>query len=212
MSTDGVRHVALHEAAHAVVRYLYGSWNPDHTRRFKDATVVPTDDYRGQVSGHAERWMLSPTAVIDMDYADIGGWDARTRRRVEHTIMVTLAGSVCEDLFGLEETDATVPFEMSDGQVVDIYVGGASSDLQTAYELAGLVGGSDETRSAFIEWLRLRTYDFLNQQHVLQAVEALANALVDRGTLNYREATAVIDEAVLDRSRVAAFAERLQSK
>ena len=56
------------------------------------------------------------------------------------------------------------------------------------------------------------SYDFLNQQQVLQAVEALADALVDSGTLNYREATAVIDEAVLDRSRVAAFAERLQSK
>ncbi len=194
---SGLRRVAIHEAGHAVVRYLYGSWNADHVRRFKTITVIPTDEYDGQVSEHSEKWMASPEGVIDLDYSDVASWKARTRRRVEHQIMVGLAGAVSEDLFGIEQTDATVPYETSDGQIIALYVGGASSDFKAVSDLATLIGGRDDTREAFVEWLHLRTRDFLDRPHVLQAVEALASALEEKGALGYRSSVAILDEAVL---------------
>lgn len=191
---SAVRRVALHEAGHAVARYLYGRWHPDHVRRFKTITVTSDE---GEVVGHSESWMSSD-GVLDLDYSDIGTWDARTRRRIEHHIMVFLAGMVIEDLYDIHDNDEVESVTLGDGRTEDVYIGRSLHDLQRALDLADLAGGSQETRDAYIEWLRLRTRDFLTSPPARGAVEGLADVLEEKGTLGYREAVEVI-QASIDR-------------
>jgi hypothetical protein len=186
------RRVALHEAGHGVMRYLYGKRYPDHVSRFRSASIVPTQDSLGRVTGYAERWMDPAESWIDLEYTDIAEWPARTRRRVEHLIMVNLAGSVVEEIYGVEDTDQTIAITLSSGETADVYVGGSKPDLKSAWELANLVGGDDETIEAYLNWLGKRAKDFLSHPSRRAAIEALADALEEYGTLSYTQAVEAI--------------------
>ena len=191
------RSTFIHEAGHAVVKYVYGGWNLDLVRRFKEVSAEPDDQTAGRLSNHPEKWVGSEEDVTDLDYTDIGSWPARTRRKIEHRIMVCLAGAVAEDMYGFNDSDDTMPVEVSSGGVVDVYWGGSRSDFQAAWEYARLMGGSDETQGALLEWLRCRTRDFLNQPHIMTALERLADALEQQGSLSYGQASSVMDESLI---------------
>ena len=191
-----LRRTALHEAGHAAMRYLYGKSNPALMSSFKSITIEPDEDSLGRVKEHSEQWMEDPDGFIDLDYTDIGSWDARTRRRVEHLIMVMLAGAVIEDIYGFHDSDQTTPVTTFSGETVNVYVGGSSQDLDGVSTLANLVGGSDETQVAFVEWLSCRTEDFLHHPIHRSAVEALATELENSGTLTYQRAVEAMDSGM----------------
>jgi hypothetical protein len=205
-----IRRTALHEAGHAAMRYLYGRSNPDLMSSFKSITIEPDEDSLGKVEGHSEQWMEDPDGFIELDYTVIGSWDERTRRRVEHLIMVMLAGTVTEEIYEVRDTDETTPITTSGGESVDVYVGGSRHDLDGVTHLMSLVGGGQETQEAFVEWLSCRTRDFLSDPFNRAAVEALATELENRGTLGYPKAVEVMhlgmDSAL--QARAAHFRDR----
>lgn len=188
------RCVAEHEAAHAVTRYLYGRLAPGMVRRFSFITVIPTDEYEGLTKPVDESWLKDEELWVAAP--EVGFINAMTRRRIEHAVMVSLAGTVWDEEQQRHDWGTSSTVNLRDGSKVETYAGQRRSDLDSATTLAQLLGGSPDTTQALIDWLWLRTRDFLLRPENQSALHALADNLIDVGTLRYREAAGVMDAAI----------------
>jgi ATP-dependent Zn protease len=149
---------AHHEAGHAVV----SKWNRIAVR---EVTITEDDE----ALGHTRAWPIgdwfSPDVVID----------TRTKRRIEHAIMVLLAGQAAQERF--------------DGSTE-----GAESDSDMAVTLAMYATGSAEQCTKYIERLQFRTDDLVRQ--LWRAIEHVAAVLLDEERLSARRFRQVYADAI----------------
>lgn len=187
------RRTAVHEAGHAVMAYLL-------RRPFTTITVIADDDSYGRVQ-HA--W---PGSWFEPDIE----MNSRTRAYIQDHVMICLAGAEVEEHWIRRVQEP--PADWKDRLKV-----GCAHDMQVARDLAWYAcGGSGEETSAYIEWLRQRV---LNKVGRLDAVisenehpnvaararngdkrfwalvDALADAVVEAGTLRWRQARNVLQAA-----------------
>jgi predicted DNA-binding protein (UPF0251 family) len=191
-----LRHIAEHEAAHTVMRYVYGRQTPGCISRFRNVTIIPEGGAAGHLQGIEATWMETE-ALEDLRYTTIEQQDAATRRRIEHEIMVTLAGAVWDEMHGRFDPNDTISVNGH-----DIYNGAAEWDLRSAHGMASLTRQSNDTTSAYLDWLGARTLDFLSSPLVSEQVVAIADALMDAETLSYsgvRRVIAAHNEALVAR-------------
>jgi hypothetical protein len=183
------RQLAEHEAAHTVMRYVYGRQTPGCRSRFRYVTIVKADDAAGHLAGIGVSWMDDGTFEAIRDET-VERQDAGTRRRIEHDIMVALAGAEWDDMHGRSDAD-----DVDSVHGHDIYVGRVRNDLRNAYDMASLGAHSDATATAYVGWLAARTRDFLALPLVSPLVGAVADALMEVGTLSYADVKRVIADS-----------------
>ncbi len=183
------RQLAEHEAAHTVMRYVYGRQTPGCLSRFRYVTIVEADDVAGHLAGVEASWMDTDKLEALRDET-VERQNAATRRRIEHDIMVALAGSVWDEMHGRSDPENV---ETVRGHVV--YVGRELHDRRSAYDMASLGAHSDATTEAYVGWLAARTRDFLALPYVSPLVGAVADALMDVGTLSYADVQRVIADS-----------------
>ena len=157
---------AYHEAGHAVARYWYGI-RGGTVYSFHLVSIEPEADSLGRVLRAPPGEWFRPDIEIN----------ARTRSRIELEIVSLWGGTLAADKAG--------------------YSGeGAQDDLNSIADFALRMNGSEESAAAYVEWLRLRTVDMLNLEHVWAAVEALSGALLENRTLRWNAAKQIIQAAI----------------
>ncbi len=114
-----------------------------------------------------------------------------SRRTMESDIMAFLAGMVMDEIRGVHDAEATIQVKAE-----DIYVGHSSDDLKKAWQIAALLGYADDTTEFYLGWLYRMTRDYLGSGYIPISVDALAEALLKRPTLRYRQAVEVMDGAL----------------
>ena len=136
--------------------------------RILRVTIVPAEDYDGLMVPGTQGRGFRP----DIDVT------TRTAERVEREIMVRFAGPWAASLYSGKKPRLEGP------------------DFETSADLALYVASSEEGTNAYLEWLWIRTRDFLKHRpFVWSAVEALAKALLEQGTIGGRKAGAIIIQA-----------------
>jgi hypothetical protein len=150
---------AIHEAGHAVVARELG--------RSVRLVSIEADEDGGTLGRMLGR---PPGSWFQPDFMSV---DGRVRHRLETEIMVSLAGAEAE-LRVSKEGKARV---------------GAENDWRQAINLAlYLTMGESKEAGAYVEWLRLRTINFINGHFMVwECIEALATRLLETPTLKGRE-------------------------
>ena len=114
------RQVAEHEAAHTVMRYVYGRQTPGCVRRFRHVTIEKiekTGKYKGVLEGLFSSWMDSER-VKDASDERFEHQNAGFRRQIEHAIMVSWAGGVWDDMHDVDDQEVV---KIVDGH--EVYAG-----------------------------------------------------------------------------------------
>ena len=207
------RGTAYHEAGHAVVGLLSFP-NPDdqganalfrQAVRFETVTIVPTEEFCGQVTWdvpflrewYEEQARLLPEAIAkgtaapdDISVGDPREWGAEWANYVDIDIMVGYAGGIAESVSKDEKANYD-----------KLTQGGCSNDFRGALLLGQLrapdviprawADGNTET-GLYLTWLFHRTEVLVRSPPVWIQLEALAKALLEKTTLTYEEAVAVI--------------------
>jgi hypothetical protein len=109
------------------------------------------------------------------------------RGYIEPMMLVAAAGFSAEFLFtgeGLEELQE--------------YVWVGTPDEQDFTELGSAMSGSEEECFRFCEWMLVRSWNIMSVPAHQLVVETLANRLVERKTLSYREANDIITAGFQD--------------
>jgi hypothetical protein len=166
---------AYHEAGHSVAAILW------FRSAFKSVSVVEIDDVAGRVLSRGPGKWFRPDIEVD----------GKVRRRIEREIMILWAGPLSEQRFTGEFNDIGAGLLLNHDDPKQAGPLLAGSDLSAIVTLGGYVAsGSDEETSAYIEWLRLRTLNEMNRPgwYFWPCVEALAEALLERRTMRYRQA------------------------
>ena len=200
---------AVHEAGHAVAAYVLG-------RSVTVVTIVAEDDTLGHVKyrRRGQHWL---ERLEEADYASKwGGFiDARTRRFVEIEVITSLAGGLAEMKatgqerhevgMGLAKVSpaeaAQLAATLGDGAEFESIV--VAGDYRDAFDLAESVSGSPEEAAAYFSWLHCRTENLLAEPTFWPALEAVARALCDKGTLKgetFRQVVQQGRESVLRRA------------
>jgi hypothetical protein len=167
VGSSGLRRVALHEAGHCVVAIAQG-------RRIESVTVVPGEDYAGKVAEDEEPEMMKALLDLLSGGRATAGVEARARAHV----VGYLAGTVAEWIMCPRES------WLSDRHHV------AGSDMKLAKIFARAITRSKEEAEALLTSARAEARKILLTNSRL--VEAIADALVERGTLTGDE----IDEII----------------
>lgn len=184
---------AYHEAGHAVVGQHLGFGAP------KSLTIVPTDDRLGATEWSRRR--------LPKNFGAGGLLSPDQRDRVERDAVTLLAGPLAEEKFtgnpnpvgaGIHELDA--PVICTDGAEAT-HSFSEDGDLGKVQRRLEHLNDSMEATAAHLAWLEQRTRDVLDNPVVWQQVEAVAEALLERGTLNAADVKAVCAEAVTRWSR-----------
>jgi hypothetical protein len=132
----------------------------------KKVTIVPREGSAGRC--HHEKLLRGKHPEVD---------DSNPARlRKEKLIMVALAGPIAQQLYNPRSYRRHH----------------AMRDHQTAAEVVENLSRSSEEANAYIEWLQIRTKDRLREPANWGAVQALANELLRRSTLEGREVKPVI--------------------
>ena len=185
---------AVHEAGHAVASFLLG-------RGVLRATIEPEAGVLGRVE-HTPPGDWLGDALDEANYdASWGGFvKARTRRHVETTAMVLLAGGLAEQtILGVEDTDtgaglyAAPPDEAANlarvcGGEPDEYrrlIG--RGDWREVMDILYQVSSSDEEAAAYSGWLLERTRNLIRHLAFRPAVERVAAELIAKRTLSGAE-------------------------
>lgn len=151
--SDNLTATAYHEAGHAVAAWWFDL-------PFEKASVIEDEDTLGRVNFTPPGNDFRPDIEVD----------ARTQRRIEHTIVVALAGPLAGEKFS-GATNETI----------------AANDWETVIGLAEYVCGSPEQTEAYVEWLRVRASDLIEHPLFCARVERVADALVRDKELSARE-------------------------
>ena len=174
--------VAYHEAAHAVARYLYGQ-QVGSAYSFAYVTIEPEDG----ASGHVKYRNLPKKAWEDLEVGEVGRW----RKRVEVELVTALAGSVQDQLRGVDDPEVTI-----DVFGVAVYAGQSCHDVEQAVLIATVYeDGDNETAGALLNYMAAKTRALLRSEHGKAAVEAVAQELLERKRLSYAETKAIVRAA-----------------
>jgi hypothetical protein len=177
------RRTAVHEAGHAVMAYLV-------RRPFTVISVLADDDSYGRVQHALPGDWFQPDIEVTR----------RVRTRIEHHVMILLAGAEAEGHWVAQSQGAPVDWE-------DHLKVGAAHDWSAAALLADYACGSVEEASAYIEWLRQRVLNKVGRWNTegedptrgndrfWRLVNVLADAVVAAGTLRWRQARNVLQTA-----------------
>lgn len=198
------RRVAYHEAGHAVA--CYALWRP-----LDYVTVIPSTDYSGQLNH-----MHKPITM----YSLLGGFRGDTDTYLADHVVIAFAGPVADAAFEIEQEEQEHPWGdccklweyteaqlFSDegdgrciGQFIDSYngfnrppfgpAGRTPEDLTAAMEERYSEEGREKLREFFFQMASMIVEEYW------QAVEALAEALLERNTLTQAEVWAVCSQAL----------------
>ena len=134
----------------------------------RSASAIANAESLGRVKG-------GPLRISDVDLYNL---TPRTRDRLERQIIVTFAGPEAERLF-LKRYNHTW----------------AANDYDRASDLLlRLTAGDSAETSAYVRWLRLRSRSLIDRRRAL--VEAVANALTERGTLTAAQIMETIADSI----------------
>jgi hypothetical protein len=175
------RETAVHEAGHAVVAFMLG-------RPFTRITVAPGDLAKSNLGQVEHR---PPTGTWYRPDIEV---TTRVRGFIEQHVMICLAGAETSELWYQRIGDAPPDAE----EHLSL---GALHDMQCAVDLASYVAdGEPGETGAFIEWLRLRLRNLVEARGPLYwaLVDALADAVMERGSLSWRQARLVLEKAQAD--------------
>jgi len=165
------RAIAYHEAGHAVVGYFC-----PQMPKARRVTIVATDDWLGRVLLHSSRWLRRRLSA--------GDWSPRTEVRCYEQIMTSLAGPLAERRFTGRLNRRGAGYDGTSSVV-------RGSDYDTVSDLVLRLAGEDaQDQLALGRWLQRRTENMLS--NYWKAVEAVAAALVERGTIKGQAALGTI--------------------
>jgi hypothetical protein len=136
----------------------------------REVSIVP-DEANG-TAGH----MAAANALwFHPDYED----DARTVRRAEADIMVTLAGPAAEARWAGRRNHR-----------------GAKGDYRDAVDMADHMTGDNKGTELYLAWLRYRAEGLVQRVHYWAAIEALAAELLAQRRLGARRTRAVVKAGI----------------
>lgn len=160
-SVDDWRATAHHEAGHAVMAHRLGV-------AFRVVTLEPGHASLGQVVIES---LLPRLDGLELGFATPDEVSARTRRRIEHHLMVACAGWTAELRYG--------------------GIGGSwhgpEHDEPAMHRMLDLISKSRAERVHFLAWLRARSTTLIDGGLLWAQVESVAGALMERGTLTRRD-------------------------
>jgi ATP-dependent Zn protease len=135
---------------------------------FREVSIVPAD---GTV-GHVVR-SLSGAIRRSLESG------TPPRRRVEAAVMICFAGEVAEHRFSGRHDWV-----------------GAERDITSALDYLDTITESSREAAAYRTLLWIRTEQLFAKDHIWAGVEALAAALMERPTINGREARGIVQAAI----------------
>ena len=159
--------IAYHEAGHAV------AWHQNGVR-FRVISIVPDQDGSlGRVSMSIPKWYR----------AAVNGCTDSIKARVytEKLVIGQMAGHLAQEKYAGKSPD----FETYE------------SDLEKSLELVCRFVGSERSAGAYMRLLWEMARDLVEMETTWNQIEALAAALLDRQTIGYRDASAIIREALV---------------
>jgi len=130
---------------------------------FDAASIEPDGDSAGHVTLSDLRWLVRSRST-----------DPRFRFWVERSVMSHMAGFLAERALTRRGNWK-----------------GASSDLASTFEMAGVVSFTEEERDQYLDWLFARTRFLMMRRSVRRAVIAVAGELLRRRTLSARSVAIV---------------------
>jgi hypothetical protein len=105
--------------------------------------------------------------------------DYRTHARIKTEVMISLAGvAAWKILTGKHDWR------------------GSNKDIHDAKTLLDYAVGSNEELNAYLDLLRIQTRQTLNRPYYWYAIKILANALLKKREIKYREAREIIQNAL----------------
>lgn len=135
--------------------------------KFRYVSIVPGEDFAGLV-----RLYKLPEDV------ELGAGSTRARKQAEARIMMAFAGALA--------TRHAFPRSRS-GQA-------SGPDLDMAFGCAMAFTGSEDEMNAYVNWLHIRTKQMVESRLVWPLIEAVANALRERQSLNASDVKDIIDQ------------------
>jgi ATP-dependent Zn protease len=141
---------------------------------FRKATIKPDKDYLGMVA----IYRLGKRTIEELEYGRLA---RRHRERMENEIMCLLAGGIAEHIFTGRRNKI-----------------GAGSDHGKVLDFMMSACGSSEQAYAYTKWLETLTRDTLAKV-VWPAVRRVAEALLEKETLNSKEVHAFYEEGLTAR-------------
>jgi len=165
------RVVAYHEAGHCVAAYRL---RIPFTGR-KALTIIPTDEYSGRLVHH------NILKNLLWDNSD------RNRLKMERNVQALLAGIEAQRRY--DETSITY------GEGFGNWDGGP--DYHEAMNLVSCFASADPKETElYMELLRLRTRNLIQQDHNWKCICALSDALMEKKVLSAKEAIAIIQGTI----------------
>jgi len=165
------RAVAYHEAGHCVAAYRL---RIRFTGR-KALTIIPTEAYSGCFVHH------NILKNLDWDNSD------RNRLKMERSVQALLAGIEAQRKY--DETSITC------GEGFGNWDGGP--DYHEAMNLVSCFASADPKETElYMELLRLRTRNLIQQDHNWKCICALSDALMKRKVLSAKDAIAIIQGTI----------------
>lgn len=160
MADNDVLRVAIHEAGHAVMAV-------ELRLKFDEVTIVPNDDYAGQVK----------TSLRLPNLEDA------SEQTVRPYIMLLLAGNAAEWVFRRK---------IGRQQKRTVEITDQRDDQMKAHGFASQVSADDKEASAYIDWLHQRARNLLRFPPNRVAIWELATTLLQKGTVSSKVARRVI--------------------
>ena len=165
------RIVAYHEAGHCVAAYRL---RIPFTGR-KALTIIPTEAYSGCFVHH------NILKNLDWDNSD------RSRLKMERNVQALLAGIEAQRRY--DETSITY------GEGFGNWDGGP--DYHEAVNLVSCLASADPKETElYMELLRLRTQNLIQQDHNWKCIGAIADALMQKKVLSAQRAIAIIQGTI----------------
>jgi len=126
----------------------------------RKVTIVEKDDSYGHVAFQYPKWFKPDTMELTPS----------RRIKIENEIIAGLAGHAAELIYSGRNNWS-----------------GSSSDMDRLVDLALYVTGSEAQLNAYLNWLQIRTIDFLRAPLNWLAVENVAQELLKKGSLSAKE-------------------------
>lgn len=126
----------------------------------KKVTIVEKDDSYGHVAFQYPKWLKPDRMELTPS----------RRIKIENEIIAGLAGHATELIYSGRNNWS-----------------GSSSDRDRLIDLALYITGSEAQLNAYLNWLQIRTIDFLQAPFNWLAVENVAQELIKKGSLTAQE-------------------------